>query len=269
MTLEYLQRHGASFFQEIVDGTGLLRTEVESALRELIAAGLVIGDGFAGLRALAIAPDKTLGTSPGKHKDGRPGGVGGALPSLPHAAGRWAALRREVVGESQRSPAEMWARQLLWRYGVVFHRLLERESGLPPWRDLLREFRRLEARGEIRGGRFVAGFSGEQYALPDAVAQLRAVRRSPATGDTVIICGADPLNLAGILTPGRKVAALASHRILLRDGLPLASLEAGEVVELHPDAQELGANLRRRLEGPQLGAPPQLAARASTGRMLQ
>jgi ATP-dependent helicase Lhr and Lhr-like helicase len=268
ITLEYLQRNGASFFQEIVNGTGLLRTEVESGLRELIASGLVIGDGFAGLRALAIASEKTLGTSPGKHKDGRPSGIGGSLPTMPRTAGRWAALRRDIGSEPEQNFAEMWARQLLWRYGVVFRRLVDRESGLPPWRDLLREFRRLEARGEIRGGRFVAGFSGEQYALPDAVAQLRSVRRAPATGETVVICGSDPLNLAGILTPGRRVAALASNRILLRDGLPVASLEAGEVVELHPAAQETGANLRRLLEGPQLGMLNQVA-QAGTVRMLQ
>ncbi|MSV35171.1 MAG: DEAD/DEAH box helicase [Bryobacterales bacterium] len=279
MTIEYLERHGASFFQDIVNGTGLLRTEVESGLRELIAAGLVISDGFAGLRALAIAPDKTLGTGAAKHKDGRPG----SLPTIPHTAGRWSALRRESANASGQElqlgreparvpaqdpaqdpahdPAEMWARQLLWRYGVVFHRILERESGLPPWRDLLRSFRRLEARGEIRGGRFVAGFSGEQYALPEAVAQLRAVRRAPAMDEIVVICGADPLNLAGILTPGRKVAALATHRILLRDGLPLAALESGEVVELHPAARELGAQARQRLEG-----PPGVASAATANR---
>jgi ATP-dependent Lhr-like helicase len=164
----------------------------------------------------------------------------------------------------------MWARQLLWRYGVVFHRLLEREAGLPPWRDLLRAWRRLEARGEIRGGRFVAGFSGEQYALPDAVAQLRAARRATPAGEITLICGADPLNLAGIITPGRKVAALAAHRILLRDGLPLASLEAGVVIELHPAARELGTQLKRRLEGPALG--PAVATpltQAAAGRVLQ
>ncbi len=285
MTLEYLQRNGASFFQDLVNGTGLLSTDVESGLRELIAAGLVISDGFAGLRALAIAPDKTLGTGSVKHKDGRPSGRAGGLPTIPHTAGRWSALRRESAvrndreslsadensalpgREPERAPArdpvEMWARQLLWRYGVVFHRILERESGLPPWRDLLREFRRLEARGEIRGGRFVAGFSGEQYALPEAVAQLRAVRRAPALGEIVVICGADPLNLAGILTPGRKVAALATHRILLRDGVPLAALESGEVVELHPAARELGAQARQRLEGPVV-IPA--AAQAGAGR---
>ena len=122
------------------------------------------------------------------------------------------------------------ARTLLRRYGIVFWRLLAREADwLPPWRDLLRVYRRLEARGEIRGGRFVAGFSGEQYALPDAVGLLREVRRRPASGEWVSLSGADPLNLAGILTPGAKLAALTGNRLLFRDGVPVASLTGGEV----------------------------------------
>jgi ATP-dependent Lhr-like helicase len=119
---------------------------------------------------------------------------------------------------------------LLARYGVVFWRLLEREADwLPPWRDLLRVLRRLEARGDIRGGRFVAGFSGEQYALPEAVGLLREVRRRPPTGDLISLSGADPLNLVGILTPGPRLAALTGNRLLYRDGLPIAVMAAGEV----------------------------------------
>ena len=122
------------------------------------------------------------------------------------------------------------ARALLRRYGVVFWRLLAREAEwLPPWRDLLRVYRRLEVRGEIRGGRFVAGFSGEQYALPDAVGMLREVRRQPNSGEFVSLSGADPLNLAGILTPGPKLAALTGNRLLFRDGLPIAAMAGGEV----------------------------------------
>jgi ATP-dependent Lhr-like helicase len=270
--LEHLETRGASFFQELVSGTGLLRTEVESGLRELIAAGRVTGDGFAGLRALAIAPDKTLGTSSQKHKDGRPG----ILPVLPPTAGRWSALaRNRSNGSSNGSfdapsnasgnapdngsssgsgddtgasdPAELYARQLLWRYGVVFRRLLERENGLPPWREVLHWFRRLEARGEIRGGRFVAGFSGEQYALPEAVQQLRAARRKGPAGHFVTLSAADPLNLAGIVSPGRKIAAIAANRILCRDGLPIAAREGGEIVELHPSAAEFRPQIRTRL----------------------
>jgi ATP-dependent Lhr-like helicase len=246
--LEHLESRGASFFQDLVSGTGLLRTEVENGLRELIAAGCVTGDGFAGLRALAIAPDKTLGTSPQKHKDGRPG----VLRVLPPTAGRWSAL---VRGRSQGpnddtdayDPGELHARQLLWRYGVVFQRLLERENGLPPWREVLYCLRRLEARGEIRGGRFVAGFSGEQYALPEAVQQLRAVRRRGPAGHFVTLSAADPLNLAGIVTPGRRIAAIAANHILCHDGLPIAALEGGEVVDLHSSAADFRAEIRTRL----------------------
>jgi len=162
----------------------------------LIASGRVTGDGFAGLRALVVAPDKTLGTSSAKHKDGRPG----ILPMIPPTAGRWSALRRAgngaPTGSKKGSPLEtevieLCARQLLRRYGVVFHRLLERETGLPPWRDLLLAYRRLEARGEIRGGRFVSGYLGEQFALPEAVELLRALRREERSGETLEISAAE------------------------------------------------------------------------------
>jgi ATP-dependent Lhr-like helicase len=122
------------------------------------------------------------------------------------------------------------AQALLRRYGVVFWRLLAREAGaLPPWRDLLRVYRRLEACGEIRGGRFVAGFSGEQYALPEAVGHLREARRRPASGEWVSLSAADPLNLIGVLTPGAKLAALTGNRLLYCDGLPVAALAGGKI----------------------------------------
>ncbi|MGH9659056.1 MAG: Lhr family helicase, partial [Bryobacteraceae bacterium] len=256
--LEHLENRGASFFQEIVAGTGLLRTQVETALRELIASGRVTGDGFAGLRALVVAPDKTLGTSAERHKDGRPG----ILPMIPPTAGRWSALRRKAAREEAKESqdprgdgtaalrdelAELCARQLLRRYGVVFHKLLERETGLPPWRALLYQLRRLEARGEIRGGRFVAGFSGEQYALPEAVGQLRTIRRKPSAGQFLRVSGTDPLNLAGITTPGTKIAALATNRILYRDGIPIAARVAGELVDLHSSSPEFKSEIRTRL----------------------
>jgi ATP-dependent Lhr-like helicase len=250
--LHFLKAQGACFFQELVAGTGLLRTEVENALRELIASGRVTADGFAALRALVIAPDKALGTGSAKHKDGRPGN----LPLIPPTAGRWSVLRRNGVstsGNTTAGPAadidvvELCAWQLLRRYGVVFHRLVERESGLPAWRELLYRFRKLEARGEIRGGRFVAGFSGEQYALPEAIQQLRAIRRRAPSGQLSAISGADPLNLAGITTPGEKIPALANNRILYRDGIPLAAREAGNVIELHSSAAELRSEIEARL----------------------
>jgi ATP-dependent Lhr-like helicase len=152
------------------------------------------------------------------------------------AAGRWALARRPRLAQSGASAqavvehTEHVARTLLKRYGVVFWRLIEREAAwLPPWRDLLRVYRRLESRGEIRGGRFVTGFSGEQFALADAVGMLREVRRQPPAGALVSLSGADPLNLVGILTPGPRLPALTGNRLLYRDGLPIALLSAGEV----------------------------------------
>jgi ATP-dependent Lhr-like helicase len=139
---------------------------------------------------------------------------------------------------------------LLRRYGVVFTRMLEREAAwLPKWRDLLRVYRRLEARGEIRGGRFVSGFSGEQFALPEAVAALRAIRRRGPDESLVSVSGADPLNLAGILTPGPKLASLTGNRVLYRDGIPLAFLEGNSTRFLEPVESEFENRARLALHG--------------------
>jgi len=145
---------------------------------------------------------------------------------------------------------------LLRRYGVVFWRLLEREAQwLPPWRDLLRALRRLEARGDIRGGRFVAGVTGEQFALPEAVTMLREVRREPLTGNFVSISGADPLNLVGVITPGAKVPALTNNRLLYRDGAPIAALVGGDIqwlMQLEPREEAIakGALIKRQARSP-------------------
>jgi ATP-dependent Lhr-like helicase len=149
------------------------------------------------------------------------------------SGGRWALINRTAPRDdsdaSREAAVEYAARTLLARYGVVFWRLLTQEPGwLPPWRDLLRVYRRLEARGEIRGGRFVAGFSGEQFALPDAIGLLREIRRRPAAGQWVSLSGADPLNLLGILTPGQRLSALTANRVVYRDGLPVAALTGGK-----------------------------------------
>ena len=161
------------------------------------------------------------------------GGAGACSPSTSRAAaaGRRSAGRgRAPAPNGSRAEAvEYAARALLRRYGVVFWRLLAQEPGwLPPWRDLLRVYRRLEARGEIRGGRFVAGFSGEQFALPEAVGALREIRRRPSSGEWVSLSGADPLNLIGILTPGQRLSALTANRVVYRDGLPVAALTGGK-----------------------------------------
>ncbi|HTZ35882.1 MAG TPA: DEAD/DEAH box helicase [Stellaceae bacterium] len=230
---DVIRRDGASFFDELADGAGLLRPQVEEALAELVALGVVTSDSFAGLRAL-LAPS-------GSGSQRRRRSISFAMEN----AGRWALARRprppENPAKGAAEAAEHLARTLLRRYGVVFWRLIEREAAwLPPWRDLLRIYRRLEARGEIRGGRFVAGFAGEQFALPEAVGLLREVRRKPNTGALVSLSGADPLNLVGILTPGPRLAVLTVNRVLYRDGVPLA-LHAGGAVQfletLPPDAE--------------------------------
>ncbi len=225
---DFIRDNGASFFDELADGTRLLRPQIEVALAELVALGLVSSDSFAGLRALLMPADKR------RHRSAS--GRRRALFGM-EDAGRWALARRarpaavppgQAAGQNDEA-VEHLARTLLRRYGVVFWRLLEREAAwLPPWRDLLRVYRRLEARGEIRGGRFVAGFSGEQYASPEAVAMLREIRRKDGSGELVSLSGADPLNLVGILTPGPKLGALTGNRVLYRDGIPVALLAGGE-----------------------------------------
>jgi len=258
--LDVLRARGASFFHELVAGSGLLATQVEQALGELAAAGLVTSDGFAGLRAL-ITPSarrKPLAHVARRHR---------TVPFGIESAGRWALLagmptlpksgeggrpsgqadsppRHPPSSDFGRSAAlESRARALLRRYGVVFRRLLEREAGAPPWRDLLLVYRRLEARGEIRGGRFVAGMAGEQFALPEAVGQLRAVRREPGAGGPVGLSAADPLNLTGIITPGERVPALAPNRVLYEDGVPVLALVAGDVRSLAPGSEARARDL--------------------------
>jgi ATP-dependent Lhr-like helicase len=155
-------------------------------------------------------------------------------------AGRWSLIRQGAT-RNDAEAIEQVADILLRRYGVVFRKVLEREADwLPPWHALLRVFRRLEAQGKIRGGRFVAGMSGEQYALPDAVSAMRAVRKQEAKGDFVSLSAADPLNLTGIITPGARVPALAKNRVLYRDGVPVATHAAGQsafIVPMEPEKE--------------------------------
>jgi ATP-dependent Lhr-like helicase len=224
---DFIRENGASFFDELMQGTGLLRSQLEEALAELVALGLVNSDSFAGLRALLVPSAERRPIAGGRRRRR-------TVTFGMEDAGRWALARRlrpsASAPQSAADAVEHVARVLLRRYGVVFWRLLEREAAwLPPRRDLLRVYRRLESRGDIRGGRFVAGFSGEQFALPDATAMLRDVRRKPLAGEWLSVSGADPLNLAGVLTPGPKLAALTGNRLLYRDGLPVALLAADEV----------------------------------------
>jgi ATP-dependent Lhr-like helicase len=244
---ELLQR-GASFFDELQDALRLLPTELENALGELVALGLVNADSFAGLRAL-LAPAARRPSRSSRRGRGRPmyGGMADA--------GRWALLRRADDPSPRGALAtseslEHIARALLRRYGVICWNLLDREADwMPPWRDLLRVYHRLEARGEIRGGRFINGLSGEQFALPEAIAPLRAIRRSERTDTLVSIAAVDPANLTGILLPGDRVPAIAGNRVLLCDGVPVAAKVAGEVQFLNDAGPEDKARWRAALIG--------------------
>jgi len=238
---EALAQRGASFFHELVKATALLPAFVERGLAELAGAGVVTADSFAGLRALLARQDKRR--------------------DLVEAAGRWS-----LFGASETSvDVELIARTLLKRYGVVFRAMLQREANLPPWRDLVHAYRRMEARGEIRGGRFVTGFGGEQFASSDAVGRLRAVRKAEKIGEVVSLSAADPLNLVGILTPEARVPAVYSNRVLLKDGLPIAALEGGELRRLA--ASELAdGELRTLLARGALRRTPLLHPRAITAK---
>jgi ATP-dependent Lhr-like helicase len=212
--LDFLRQRGASFFADIVRGTEKLKAEIETALWELVAAGLVTADGFDNLRSL-IDPKRRAGQGSGRTTRPR------------HNAGRWALLHAEDVVERPRAiEAACW--MLLRRYGIVVRDVLAREANLPPWRELLMGFRRLEDRGEIRGGRFVDGFIGEQFALPVAVESVRALRKLDAVQGTVTLSAADPLNLVGILVPGDRVPAISGNSVTYREGaaMPVTALMA-------------------------------------------
>jgi ATP-dependent helicase Lhr and Lhr-like helicase len=260
-TLEVLTQGGALFFGELVQKTGLLPSRLERALAELTAQGLVTADSFEGLRALLVPEEKRAPFASAERRRHHK-----AVTSL-EFAGRWSLLRTvgmgsrsseailrygdrsdrtsdeqvliptatELIPTATREQAvEAFARVLLRRYGVVFRRILEQESLRVTWFELVRVYRTLEARGEIRGGHFVAGVSGEQYALPEAVGLLRTIRKNAPKGDLIPISAADPLNLTGVLTLGLRVAAVSAHRVLLRDGVPTVALKAGQLVPLSP-----------------------------------
>jgi ATP-dependent Lhr-like helicase len=210
--LELLKQRGALFFPDLVRATSKLKAEVETGLWELVAAGLVTADGFENLRAL-VTPKNVLGSGLGKARRPR------------HAAGRWSLLHTEGADRDRSVESSCW--MLLRRYGVVFRDLLVRETNLPRWRELQIAFRRLEDRGDVRGGRFVDGFLGEQFALPVAVESLRAHRKLPLSGERVTIAAADPLNLVGIVVPGERIPAISGRSVTVRDGVWVAE---GEVL---------------------------------------
>jgi ATP-dependent Lhr-like helicase len=245
--LQFLESYGASFIQEISHGSGRLGAEVEDALWELVSRGLVTGDGVAGLRTLLLPPQKRrspqqrLRVIKGGHSPGR------LMP-----VGRWSLLRRpapHLLKQPAYSPGlggekngrgdpnevtlftQTLARQFLRRYGIVTREVLSRETLFPGWRFLLKIFWRMEARGEIRGGRFVANFPGEQFALPEAIDALRTLRRQSSEKATItIVSSADPLNLVGILTPGARISPFAGLAIAYENGAPLEIGELGQVL---------------------------------------
>jgi ATP-dependent Lhr-like helicase len=243
---KFLQQRGASFFADIVRGTGKLKSEIETGLWELVAAGLLTADGFDNLRAL-IDPRRRAGQ--GNKRIARPR----------HSTGRWSLVYATVspgappdesadgarAGDPNPSPDRNKAiaascQMLLRRYGVVFREVLARESILPPWRELLNAFRRMEDRGEVRGGRFISDFMGEQYALPEAVESLRAMRSlkneqaesGTAESETVTLSSADPLNMAGIVVPGARVAVNSGRLVTFRDGVAVDADPSTAVITL-------------------------------------
>ena len=251
--MESLSSGGALFFGQLVRQSGLLASRVEQALAELTAQGYVTADSFEGLRALLVPEEKRAPLAPvDRRRHHRP------VTSL-EFAGRWSLLRtpggeNDTATAARRNGAanreesiEAFARVLLRRYGVVFRCILEMESISVSWFELVRVYRRLEARGEIRGGYFISGVSGEQFALSGAIGSLRSIRKTSGKGELIVISAADPLNLAGILTPGPRVAAISANRILLRDGIPIAALKAGEIIMLEREAGESVPVIERAL----------------------
>jgi ATP-dependent Lhr-like helicase len=226
--LEHLRSRGASFAQELKTAFDLADDACREALAELVAAGLVASDGFAGVRAI-------VNQSPPRR--------GGADTS-----GRWSIVRREATANREDAVRAL-AWTLLARYGVVFRRVLARESSGVPWRDLARVYRTLEARGEIRGGRFVSGMSGEQFALPDAVDRLRELRRSGPDHALLTISAADPLNLTGIIAGAERVRSAAGSRIVYRNGVPLAALEGDMLRTLGEVAPEIAGDVAAAAAG--------------------
>ena len=205
---EILRTGGAQFFDDLKVQSGLLATQVEDALAELVAGGHVTADGYAGLRALV-------------RRNRRTGGLRRRMDPFGDA-GRWCLVDSRLPPDhaTPSEPLDRLVDVLLRRYGVVFRKVLEREAGLPPWRELVRVLRRREDRGEVRGGRFVSRFSGEQFALPEAVGELRRIRRAERSGRVLTLSAADPLNLTGIVTTGDRVSSTAAREVVYRDGEP-------------------------------------------------
>ena len=264
-TLDALRRRGASFFMDLVQNTGLLRTQVETALAELAACGAVTSDSYAGLRALITPESRRPGYGQGRRRRRA------SIMNSVDAAGRWSAIgpapenpdppvRNAWPGTDENTLTAV-VDTLLKRYGVLFRKVLEREPDLPPWRELLYVCRRMEARGEIRGGYFVEGCSGEQFARPEAIALLRKQKNATQELPPAVISATDPLNLVGVILPGERVPALHTNRILFRNGLPVAKQLNGVtacLTDVEPAARWEIDNLlaRRRNPAGYVNKPP-------------
>jgi ATP-dependent Lhr-like helicase len=236
--LSQLRSRGACFFADLASACSLDADQLRHAIGALVACGLVTSDGFSGLRALVWAARGRPA-----HHDRRSS-----------FAGRWTAVDAGPDGMAREDAIELQAWTLLRRYGVIFRKLLTRETNAAPWRELARVYRRLEARGEIRGGRFVSGMSGEQFALPDAIERLREVRRIGGRGELIAISAADPLNLTGIVTAGERVRTAARNRIVYRDGVPVAVREADITRYLGAVDASLTADVSRALKPRRMAA---------------
>jgi ATP-dependent Lhr-like helicase len=240
--LDALTEHGALFFDDLLAATSLLPSQLADALSELAALGLVTSDGFSAVRSLVAKHQlgRRRGRNSGRHRRRQAYSLGG----------RWSRFPPFVRPPTEEERIEKWAWLLLDRYGVVFRDLLSRESIAPPWRLLASLYRRLEMRGEIRGGRFVAGVAGEQFALPGAVDQLRQFRDQPAQQSWHQVSAADPLNLIGIITPDARVPATRSNRIVFCDGRPIASRESRQIRWLAEVDEATRQKAARLLAGP-------------------
>lgn len=244
--VEVLQEQGALFFDEIADAARLMATELEDVLSELVMRGRVHCDSYAGLRALLVPASKRPSALSRQRRRASALGI--------RDAGRWAPVRNlpslplAEASERHQEMLEHVARALLRRYGVVCWRLLEREAAwLPPWRELLRVYQRLEARGELRGGRFIAGVSGEQFALPDAIAAMRRVRAQPLA-QWICLSASDPANLLGNLLPGERIARVPGNRVAFLDGLPMAAWSGDRFQPLQELSHEHGEQALRLLQ---------------------
>jgi ATP-dependent Lhr-like helicase len=242
---EALSAHGALFFDDLLAVTQLLPAQLEQALGELAALGVVTADSMAAIRTSVSRRNGV----PRRRSLAR----GNPSRSRSLQGGRWSKFPPFTLPVDARERATRWAWQLLDRYGIVFRDLLARETAAPSWHELAPIYRRLEARGEIRGGRFVAGVGGEQFALADAVTQLREVRDAPADEIWQVLSAADPINLVGIITQGMRVPATRNNRVLFRNGRPIAARESTVIrwlCELDEAAQRQATHLLRRPDGP-------------------